>query len=55
VTADVVDGRPTLLYQQLADRANCLRELGLSFRATGRALQVDYKVAIKAVEWAPSR
>lgn len=39
------------LYQQLAEPAQHLRELGWSYWAIGRALGVDYKVAMKAVAW----
>jgi len=52
VTCDLVGGTPPPLYQQLADRAKHLQDLGMSFRAIGRAYGVDYKVAIKAVAWA---
>jgi hypothetical protein len=47
----LVDEADLPRYQQLAGRAKHLRELGMSFRAIGRALRVDYKVAQKATRW----
>jgi hypothetical protein len=51
VTTVLLDDRTAPASQQLADRAKHMRALGTSYRAIGRALCVDYKVAIKAVAW----
>lgn len=37
------------LYQPIAERAKHLHDLGMSYRAIGRTLGADYKVAIRAV------
>lgn len=47
----LVDSVELPLYQLLAARVRHLRHLGMSYRAIGRALGVDYKVAIKAANW----
>ena len=43
------EARP--LYQQVARKALQLRELGLSYCAIARGLEVDDKTAAKAIRW----
>lgn len=49
VTLQEADARP--LYQQVAGKALHLRELGLSYSAIARELDVDDKTAAKASRW----
>lgn len=53
VTCVLVDASALPAYQPLADHTKHMRELGMSYRAIGRALGVDYKIAIKAIAWIP--
>lgn len=46
------EARP--LYQQVARKALHLRELGLSYSAIARGLEVDDKTVAKSVRWLQS-
>lgn len=50
----LVDEAELPLYERLAERAKHLRELGMSYRAIGRVLGVDYKVAMRAIACLPT-
>lgn len=48
----LVDDSSVPLYQQIAEVAKHLRELGMSYRAISALLGVDHKLAAKAAIWA---
>lgn len=51
---DLLDGRPVPLYQQVANRARRLKELGMSNRTIGRVLGVRHGVIAMALDWTSS-
>lgn len=51
LVVDLADSTPPPKYQQIAERAARLRELGMTHRAIGEALCVDPKVVRRAVAW----
>jgi hypothetical protein len=51
VVAVLGDTVPPPLYQQIASKAQRMRELGMSNRAVAHALGVDDKTVAKAVIW----
>lgn len=53
VTVEVVllETEPRPVYQQVARKALHLRELGLSYCAIAKRLEVDDKTVAKAVRW----
>jgi hypothetical protein len=46
-----VGSTPPPAYQQIAEKARHLRELGMSFKAISRSLDVDDKTVARAVAW----
>jgi hypothetical protein len=51
VSVALLETKAPALYQRIAEKAAHLRELGLSFAATARCLEVDDKTVAKAVWW----
>ena len=49
VALSETEARP--VYQQVARKALRLRELGLSYCAIARKLEVDDKTVVKAIQW----
>ena len=47
----MLDTKPRPLYQRVARMALHLRELGLSYLAIARKLEVDDKTVAKALRW----
>lgn len=51
--ATLVEPAPAPIYQQIAPKAEHLRELGLSDKAIARLLGVSDKTVAKATSWPP--
>lgn len=51
LVVDLADPAPPPKYQQIAERAARLRELGMTYRAIGEALGVDEKLVRRATAW----
>ncbi|MGI8460591.1 MAG: hypothetical protein ACR2OC_02990 [Solirubrobacterales bacterium] len=51
VLASLADAAPPPIYQQIAEKAQHLRELGMSNRSIGRALAINDKTVAKALKW----
>lgn len=55
MVVDLTDPTPPPKYQQIAERAVHLRELGMTYSAIGEALGVDEKQVRRATSWAMGR
>lgn len=48
---DIIADRPPAPYQQIAERAAHLRDLGMSNRAIARSLRVSHWLVARAIAW----